>query len=146
MSYNKSLGKILQPILPLNNKELESEILYSNKPISPLGDIDPELGIVKDPESVIYGRQISGKILVAPYFRGSTVGPYILFALHKKGMAPKLIIVERIDPMLVTGCILSNIPLYKINSIQILKDLAGVKVKVNRSGEIYVREKPANSN
>lgn len=146
MSYNKSLGRILQPVLPLNDEEVESEILYSNKPISPLGDIDPESGTIKDPESTIYGERISEKILVTPYFRGSTVGSYILFTLYKRKLAPKMIIVERIDPMLVTGCVLSNIPLYKIDSVQILKDLAGVKVKVSRSGEIYVEEKSINSN
>ncbi len=134
MSINNKVR--LTPLIELNSNYLEGVMLVSPTPISPLGDIDPRTSEIIDPQSPLYGVSIASKILVAPYFRGSTVGPYILFSLKKYGVAPKLIIVEQVDPMLVTGCVISNIPLYQINSIERLRNLSNKLVRVYRNGRI----------
>ena len=144
MTYKK-LPILLKPVLALDVEFIEAPILFSLKPISPLGDIDPDQGVISDPESNVKGESIARKILVTPYFRGSTVGPYILFTLHKKRQAPLMIVVERIDPMLITGCVISKIPLYKAKNILSFKELSGLKVKITRNGEVYVKERSTSS-
>ncbi len=126
----------LKPLIEFNNHYIEGVTLVSMTPISPLGDINPRTSEIIDPQSPLYGVRIANKILIAPYFRGSTVGPYILFSLRKYGVAPKLIIVEQVDPMLVTGCVISNIPLYKVSSINCFRSLSDRLVRVYRNGRI----------
>ena len=76
------------------------------------GEIDPQKGILKPVNSPLKGR-----ILVIRGVRGSTVGPYILYALAKKGLAPVGIIVEHVEPLVVTSAVMANIPLAGSNEI-----------------------------
>lgn len=75
-------------------------------PISFLGDLNPETGEVA-------GRSVSGKILVVPYIRGSTVGPYVLWHAALKGKAPLAIVAKSVDLMLVTAAVLAGVPLFQ---------------------------------
>ncbi len=128
-----------RPIV-LDEKVIEGIVLKSNTPISPLGDIDPKTGKIIDPQSNIRGKVVSNKILVAPYFRGSTVGSYVLFALSKYGVAPKAIIVGRVDPMLVAGCVLGNIPLVELAEYEEIPSNATVLLKkTNNEVEVHVK-------
>ncbi|NIM17461.1 MAG: DUF126 domain-containing protein, partial [Candidatus Aminicenantes bacterium] len=43
------------------------------------------------------GRFISGKILIFPMGKGSTVGAYVLYQLKKKGLAPAAIVNVKAD-------------------------------------------------
>ncbi len=83
-------------------------LLKIYKPVSPLGDINSEKGTVH-----IDGMEISlqRKILFLPYTVGSTVGAYIFYKLSKNSIAPLAIIAEKADIVLLSGCIISKIPL-----------------------------------
>lgn len=85
---------------------LRAEVVKLDRPISLLGDLDPQTGRVGDVEA-------SGKILAIPYVRGSTVGPYVLWAASRRGVAPLAIVARKVDLMLVTACVLSGVPLYE---------------------------------
>jgi len=85
-----------------------SEIVLSEKPVSLLGDVDVEGGIVRGV------GEVSGRILVVPASVGSTVGSYVLYALSRNGKAPIAIITSSIDPIVVTGAVIGNIPLYRL--------------------------------
>ena len=91
-------------------RDVEGPAVVST-PLSPLGDIDPETGVVKAPNSPARGKRLAGRILVMRYMKGSTVGTYVLYALSRRGVAPLAIVVERPDPVLVAGCVLGNITL-----------------------------------
>ncbi|RLG87307.1 MAG: hypothetical protein DRO39_00770 [Thermoprotei archaeon] len=91
-------------------KDAEGVALIST-PLSPLGDIDPESGVVKARDSPAYGERLAGRVLVMRYMKGSTVGTYVLYALGRRGAAPRAIVVERPDPVLVSGCVLGGITL-----------------------------------
>jgi len=128
-----------RPIV-FDDEVIEGVVLKSNTPISPLGDIDPKTGEIIDPQSNIRGKSVSNKILVAPYFRGSTVGSYVLFALSKYGVAPKAIIVGRVDPMLVAGCVIGNIPLVELVRYEEIPSNATVLLKKTDNGvEVHVK-------
>ncbi len=102
--------------------------------ISFYGDVSVEVGALID------GRSIAGKIIVTRRSKGSTVGPYVLYTLKRKGKAPKAIILaSRSDPVLVAGAVLANIILVDSVSEEILglvKD--GDEIVVKENGEILL--------
>jgi len=69
------------------------------------GDVDPNTGLLRD------GRSVAGKVVVALRPRGSTVGSYVIYALRANGLAPAAIVMSRVDPIIVAGCVLASIPL-----------------------------------
>jgi predicted aconitase with swiveling domain len=117
----------------------EGELIASKKPLSFLGGVDPETGIVTDAESDIRGQSIAGKILAFPRGKGSTVGSYVIYALKKNGKAPKAIIVGEAETIVATGAIIAGIPM--VQGIDVSKLRSGMKVKVDAdSGEVEVEE------
>lgn len=88
----------------------EGEALVSNKPISFYGGVDPETGKIIERDHPLCGYSISGRILVFPHGKGSTVGSYILLRLKKRGLAPLAIINERCEPIIAVGAIIAEIP------------------------------------
>lgn len=83
--------------------------IVSPVPISFLGDVDRTSGNVIAPENPLYGVSIAGKVLVTERTRGSTVGAYILYALAKRGKAPRAIVVSKPDPVIIAGAVISRI-------------------------------------
>jgi predicted aconitase with swiveling domain len=83
----------------------EGPLLVRLTPISFYGEVDPSTG------TLYGGDSIAGHLLVVPGSRGSTVGPYILYALSKRGLAPSGIVVLKAEPLLVAGAVLAEIPL-----------------------------------
>lgn len=115
----------------------EGELIVSQKPLSFLGGVDPETGVVTDAESDIRGQSIAGKILAFPRGKGSTVGSYVIYALKKSGKAPKAIIVEEAETIVATGAIIAGIPM--VQGIDVSKLKTGQRVRVDAdSGEIKV--------
>ena len=87
------------------------EALATTLPLSFLGNVDSETGIVVDPDHELYGKCISGKILIFPEGKGSTVGSYVIYQLKKRGKAPAAMINVRSEPIIAVGAIMSEIPL-----------------------------------
>ena len=110
--------------------------LVTEEPISFLGNVNPETGIVVDPDHELYGKCISGKILIFPGGKGSTVGSYVIYQLKKRGLAPVAMINIRSEPIVAVGAIISGIPLVDRvpDDILFLKD--GVLVTVDADMEI----------
>ncbi|NJE10119.1 DUF126 domain-containing protein [Thermococcus sp. MAR1] len=107
----------------------EGELVVSHKPLSFLGGVDPETGIVTDAESDIRGQSIAGKILAFPRGKGSTVGSYVIYALKKNGKAPKAIIVGEAETIVATGAIIAGIPM--VDGIDVSKLRSGKRANVN---------------
>ncbi|WP_297498212.1 DUF126 domain-containing protein [Thermococcus sp.] len=117
----------------------EGELIVSQKPLSFLGGVDPETGVITDAESDIRGERIAEKILAFPRGKGSTVGSYIIYALKKNGKAPKAIIVGEAETIVATGAIIAGIPM--VDGIDISKLKSGVRVRVDADkGEVEVDE------
>ncbi len=113
-----------KPIVP-GDAEGEAVVVEA---LSFYGEVDPEKGTLKD------GRSIVGKILVLGRSRGSTVGSYIVYALKQNGLAPKAIVIAgQPDAILITGAVISGIPLIQAESriMEMARD--GMKVKVSGS-------------
>ncbi|MCD6373646.1 MAG: DUF126 domain-containing protein [Thermococcus sp.] len=117
--------------------KVEGELIVSQKPLSFLGGVDPETGIVTDAESDIRGQSIAGKILAFPRGKGSTVGSYVIYALKKNGKAPKAIIAGEAETIVATGAIIAGIPM--IDGIDVSRLRTGMRVRVDGdAGEVEV--------
>lgn len=118
----------------------EGLALVSNKPISFFGGVD-KTGIIKERDHDLYGMDITGRVLVFPRGKGSTVGSYVLYQLKKAGHAPAGIINVETEPIIAIGCIIAEIPLVdKLEVDPITNIKTGDYVIVDgRSGLVKVR-------
>ena len=120
--------------------EVEGEALVTSQPISFFGGVNPKTGFVVEKNHELYGEKVTGKILVFPYGKGSSVGSYVLYAMARYGTAPLAIINLKTDPIIAVGCALANIPLIDRldkNPLEAIK--TGDKVKVFLDGWVEVK-------
>ncbi|MDY1591737.1 MAG: DUF126 domain-containing protein [Methanofastidiosum sp.] len=107
----------------------EGEVLKSTSPISFLGGVDPNTGVVMDKNSNACGKSIKDKIFVFPMGKGSTVGSYVIYQLKKNGVAPLAIINKEAETIVSVGAIISDVPM--VDRIDIESIQEGKKVKVD---------------
>lgn len=101
----------------------------SMKPISFLGGVDPNSGLIIEKDHDLRGESVKGRILCFPHGHGSTVGSYVLYSLAKKGLGPKAIVNQEADPVVVAGAIIANIPM--IDQVDIHSVTTGDEVEVD---------------
>ncbi len=113
----------------IKNGRAEGEALVSPSPIGFYGNVDPETGIIIEKGHPLEGESISGKILVFPTGKGSTVGSYTIYRLKKNGKAPAGMIVRESEPIIAVGAIISDIPM--VDHVDISKITNGAKVIID---------------
>lgn len=89
---------------------VEGEALVTQMGISFFGGVDPDTGIVVERGHELEGQSISGKVLVFPTGKGSTVGSYTLYRLKRNGKAPIAIVNAECETITAVGCIIAEIP------------------------------------
>ena len=85
--------------------------IVSRSPISFMGGVNPETGLVVEKGHELEGVSISDKILIFSTGKGSTLGSYQLYEMTIWKKAPKAIINVRADPIVAVGAIMGNIPM-----------------------------------
>ena len=111
----------------------EGEALVTSQGISFYGGVDPTKGVVIEQNHELEGKSISGKILVFPKGKGSTVGSYTLYRLKKNGSAPAGIINAECETIVAVGCIIAEIPCVDQIDISMIKNGAWVLIDGNKS-------------
>jgi len=106
-----------------------AKALVSAKPISFLGGVDPADGKIIEKGHDLCGECIKGRILCFPHGHGSTVGSYVLYSLAKKGLAPKAIVNQTADPVVVVGAIISEVPM--VDQVDVKQIRTGDLVEVD---------------
>ena len=89
----------------------EGEVILTKDPLSFLGGVNPENGIVIDSKHELYNKKIAGKVLCIPSGKGSTVGSYVLYQMAKNRTAPLAIVALEAEPIIATGAIMAGIPM-----------------------------------
>jgi len=118
---------------------VKAEALVTKDGISFYGGVDPDTGKVVEVGHELEGQSVSGKVLVFPTGKGSTVGSYTMYRMMKNNTAPVAIINEQIDTIIAVGCIISEIPC--VDKIDISKIKTGQKLIINGSeGTIEIME------
>ena len=108
----------------------QGEALVSHEPISFLVGVDSETGLIIEKNHELEGVSVTGKILVFPVGKGSTLGSYRLYEMVRCKTQPKGIINVRADPVITVGAIISNIPM--------VDNLDGNPMKLIKTGD-YVQ-------
>ncbi|MCK4483085.1 DUF126 domain-containing protein [Candidatus Bathyarchaeota archaeon] len=109
--------------------QCKTEALVSIKPLSFLGGVDPTNGKIIEKNHDLHGECIKDKALCFPHGHGSTVGSYVLYSLARKKLAPKAIINQTADPVVVVGAIIAEVPM--IDQIDIERIKTGDIVEVD---------------
>jgi predicted aconitase with swiveling domain len=98
------MGRMISP------GNAEAKAIVSPEPIGFYGGIDPKTGIVIEKGHPLEGESVTGKILVFPCGKGSTVGSYVIYGLEKNGVGPAAIVNEETETIVATGVILAGVP------------------------------------
>jgi len=103
--------------------------LVSAKPLSFLGGVDHNSGVIIEKGHDLTGNPVKGRVLCFPYGHGSTVGSYVLYSLVKKGVGPIAIVNHVADSVVVVGAIIAEIPM--VDQVDITQIQTGEKVEVD---------------
>ena len=91
--------------------------------------VDPTNGKIIEKNHDLHGECIKDKALCFPHGHGSTVGSYVLYSLARRKLAPKAIINQTADPVVVVGAIIAEVPM--IDQIDIERIKTGDIVEVD---------------
>ena len=87
------------------------KVLISKTPISFLGGINPETGVIMENDHPKKGVSIANRVFIFPHGKGSTVGSYVIYSLKKNNVAPCAMINLAAETIVAVGAIISGIPL-----------------------------------
>lgn len=116
----------------------DGEALVTRMGISFFGGVDPDTGVVVEKGHELEGQFISGRVLVFPTGKGSTVGSYTLYRLKMNGKAPAAVINAECETITAVGCIISEIPC--IDHVPLERLESGMRVRVDAEAgliEVY---------
>jgi predicted aconitase with swiveling domain len=106
----------------------EGVALVSSQPVGFLGGVDPETGIVVEPGHPLEGQCVTGRVLVFPTGKGSTVGSYTLYRMARAGTAPAAIVNADSEAIVAVGAIIGDIPM--VDQVEIARIRTGDWVRV----------------
>jgi len=106
----------------------EGIALVSPEPIGFLGGVDTETGIVVEPGHALYGQCVTGRVLVFPTGKGSTVGSYTLYRMARSGTAPAAIVNAESEAIVAVGAIIADIPM--ADRVEIARIKSGDRVRL----------------
>lgn len=86
----------------------EGLALVSAQNLSLWGGLDPKKGLIIDRRHELHGQQVTGKVLVFPYGKGSTTGAIVFLEAVKCGNAPAAIINIETEPILASGALMAR--------------------------------------
>ncbi len=107
----------------------QAEAIVTSEPIGFYGGIDIQTGMVIEKGHPLEGQSVTGKILIFPRGKGSTVGSYVIYGLEKNGVGPVAIVNEETETIVATGVILAGIPC--IDQVDISQFTTGDLLKVD---------------
>ena len=115
---------------------VEGEAMVSDVPITYLGYVNRDSGIIEEVGHPLDGRAIEDKILIYPKGSGSTVAPYVLMGLIYTGKGPKAIVNRDVCSLTLPACSLLNIPYsHGFNEDPCIAINDGDRVRIRKQGD-----------
>ena len=97
--------------LPSQNEwDIEGKALVTDVPITYLGYVNRDTGVIEDPGHPLNGIAIEDTILIYPKGTGSTVAPYVLMGLIYTGKGPIGIVNRDVCPLSMPAASLLGLP------------------------------------
>ncbi len=122
--------------------DIVGEAFVTNAPITLLGYVNRESGIIEEAGHPADGQSMAGKIAIFPKGSGSTVAPYVLLELFYRGKAPIAVVNTDIDQQSAPACSLENIPYAYGFSAELFNQFqSGDQVRLKRVGDKVILEK-----
>lgn len=90
--------------------EVIGEAFVTDTPITFLGYVNRQTGVIEEEGHPADGRSMAGKIAIFPRGTGSSVAPYVLLELYYRGVAPLAIVNTEIDQQTAPACSLEGMP------------------------------------
>ncbi|MBE2235823.1 MAG: DUF126 domain-containing protein [Anaerolinea sp.] len=118
----------------------EGRALVSPAPIGFLGGVDPDNGVVVEPNHPLHGQSVAGRVLVFPTGKGSTVGSYTILRLARNRVAPAAMINAESEAIVAVGAIIADIPMVDQVAIGLIRDGDWVVVD---GATVEIRQEPA---
>jgi predicted aconitase with swiveling domain len=90
--------------------KVKGNAMVSREAISFFGGVNPDTGVIEEEGHPLEGKSVSGRVLVFPHGKGSTVGSYTLYRMKKTGTAPIAILNRECETIVAVGAIIAEIP------------------------------------
>lgn len=138
---NVSKSAIGQGLPSQSDFKIVGEALVTTTPITFLGYVNRETGVIEEEEHPANGQSMAGKIAIFPRGTGSSVAPYVLLELYYRGVAPIAIINTEIDQQMAPACSLEGLPYAYGFDADVTQIVAtGDTVSIERRGDnVYIR-------
>ena len=89
---------------------VEGKAMVTDVPITYLGYVNRDTGVIVESGHPLDGRAIADTILIYPKGSGSTVAPYVLMGLLYQKKGPLAIVNRDVCPLTLPACSLLNVP------------------------------------
>ncbi|MGB0174622.1 MAG: aconitase X swivel domain-containing protein, partial [Candidatus Poseidoniaceae archaeon] len=89
---------------------VEGRAMVTDVPITYLGYVNRDTGVVEEAGHPLDGRAIEDTVLIYPKGSGSTVAPYVLMGLLYENKGPLAIVNRDVCPLTLPACSLLNVP------------------------------------
>ncbi len=130
-----------------NDFVIRGEAFVSEAPITFLGFVNRETGVVEEEGHPRDGQSMAGKIAIFPKGSGSSVAPYVILELIYRGKGPLAIINTHIDQHSAPACSLEGVPYaYEFDEDVIGNINHGDVIELRRAGQavsVHVVERTA---
>jgi predicted aconitase with swiveling domain len=90
--------------------EVVGKALVTDVPITYLGYVNRETGVIEEAGHPLDGQAIEDTVLIYPKGSGSTVAPYVLMGLMYEGKGPLGIVNRDVCPLTLPACSLLGLP------------------------------------
>jgi hypothetical protein len=97
--------------------------LVSRKRIGLRGFVNLENGTFTGGMRDLEGVSFAGTVLIFPSSKGSTLWPIELDHTCRFGNSPAAMIISNMDPFVVLGCVLQDIPLVQVEDLSIFEEI-----------------------
>ncbi len=115
------------------------EAFVTDMPITLLGFVNRETGVIEEPGHPANGQSMAGKIAIFPKGSGSSVAPYVLLELYYRGMAPLAIVNTAVDQQTAPACSLEAIPYaYGFDGDVVGNIVHGTQVELKRASDVVI--------
>jgi predicted aconitase with swiveling domain len=89
---------------------VKGKALVSDIPLTFLGYLHKDTGVVEDVSHPLDGKALQNRILIFPKGSGSTVAPYVLMGLLYTGFGPLAVVNRDVCPLTLPACSLLSLP------------------------------------
>ena len=105
-------------------RPVEARALVMREGFSPRYDLDRWNGVISRIGHSAEGESIRDRILVIPTTKGGVAGGWAFFDLLHKGIAPKALVFGKLNPVMVQGAVLADMPVtegWDANALELIR-------------------------